>query len=150
MRNAGATVTISATYRPLERAYLMHWSWRIVKQNRDPTTIPAMDGVQIEWDHGNNGASVGGAREMVNGYGIQNLNVPPSLTSRHAERRAIDMSISWSGTLSIENASGTVVEITTTPRTGMNARLHEVGRTYGAIKFVGGENDRPHWSTDGH
>lgn len=150
MRNAGATVTISATYRPPERAYLMHWSWKIVKQNTAPASVPAMDGVQIDWDHGDNAASVAAARAMVNGYGIQNLNVPPALSSRHTERRAIDMSISWSGTLRIENASGTNVEIATTPRTGMNTQLQDVGRTYGVIKFVGGESDRPHWSSDGH
>ncbi|CAJ0818191.1 hypothetical protein LMG19087_03349 [Ralstonia wenshanensis] len=31
-----------------------------------------------------------------------------------------------------------------------NAKLKEVGRSYGVIKFVGGATDKPHWSTDGH
>ncbi|MFT0735958.1 hypothetical protein [Ralstonia wenshanensis] len=32
----------------------------------------------------------------------------------------------------------------------VNAKLKEVGRSYGVIKFVGGATDKPHWSTDGH
>src|SRR5271154_3851556 len=33
---AGANVNIAATLRPLQRAYLMHWCWSIVKQKADP------------------------------------------------------------------------------------------------------------------
>jgi hypothetical protein len=49
LRTAGAIVTIAATYRPPKRAYLMHWSWLIVKRKRDPLTVPSMDGVSINW-----------------------------------------------------------------------------------------------------
>lgn len=31
----------------------------------------------------------------------------------------------------------------------MNLELHAVGKTYGVIKFLGGDKDKPHWSTDG-
>lgn len=150
LRNAGAAITIASTYRPPKRAYLMHWSWKIVNSGTNPADVPAMDGVAIEWDHGSQSASLQAARAMVNGFGIQNLQVPPSLTSRHTEGRAIDMSITWNGTLRITNASGAVVEINTTPRTGMNTALHVVGATYGVRKYIGGASDRPHWSTDGH
>jgi len=37
---AGAKVRISATYRPAERAYLMHWAWKIWKGLADPQKIP--------------------------------------------------------------------------------------------------------------
>ncbi|MDB6141995.1 MAG: peptidoglycan-binding protein [Pseudomonas sp.] len=86
---------------------------------------------------------------MVNGYGMKNLKVAPSLTSRHIEGHAIDMSISWSGSLSILDSAGAMVTIATEPKTGMNTQLHAVGASYGVIKFRGGEKDKPHWSTDG-
>jgi hypothetical protein len=87
---------------------------------------------------------------MVNGYGISGLNVAPALNSRHTQKLAIDMNISWTGTLTINNASGTAVAISSDPKTGMNSELHTVGATYGVIKFVGGNSDKPHWSNDGH
>ena len=149
MRNAGATITVSATYRPPERAYLMHWSWKIV-HGTPPSSVPPMDGVNIEWTHPTLEASVGAARDMVNAYGMQNLQIPAALISRHTQRKAIDMTINWAGTLEIRNASGEMITIASTPRTGMNAMLKQVGQSYGVIKFVGGASDKPHWSTDGH
>jgi plastocyanin len=150
MQAGGATVTISATYRPAERAYLMHYSHRIAQGGLDPATVPAMAGVDICWLHRDaNGnadvpASRAAAQAMVNGYSIVH---PPALQSRHTERRAIDMSISWGGNLTLNNATGNAVTITTTPRGGGNTNLHAVGATYGVIKLV---TDAPHWSDDGH
>lgn len=149
LRQAGAPPIISCTYRPPERCYLMHWSWEIA-HGVDPNSVPDMDGVNIEWVHSTQEASVKAANDMVNSYGMQNLRVPPSLNSRHTQRQAIDMSISWQGMLKIVDANSNVVEIATTPRTGMNADLHSVAASYGVIKFVGGNADPPHWSTDGH
>jgi hypothetical protein len=51
LNTSGANVSIAATYRPAERAYLMHWSWMIAKKGADPQTIPARVGVGIRWDH---------------------------------------------------------------------------------------------------
>lgn len=85
---------------------------------------------------------------MVNGDGIQRLRVAPSTTSRHIEGNAIDMSISWADTLTIANAAGNNVVISSEPRTGMNAELHRVGASYGVIEFHGGDRDRPRWSND--
>lgn len=158
LRVAGSTVHISATYRPPERAYLMHWSWKIVKQSFDPRQVPSYPGgvINIKWAHTSESgafdqqASTQGARAMVNGYGISGLNVAPALASRHTQKLAIDMNISWTGTLAVNNASGTSVSISSAPKTGMNSDLHAVGATYGVIKFVGGNSDKPHWSNDGH
>ena len=155
LRAANANVVVSATLRPPNRAYLMHWAWRIVNQQYDPRTAPRRAGVEVRWDHIGAGgeydpvASVAAARDMVNGYGIGRLRVAPSLTSRHIEGNAIDMSISWEGNLDIEDVSGNQVLISTQPRDGMNEDLHSVGAGYGVIKFHGGARDRPHWSTDG-
>jgi hypothetical protein len=148
---AGATVTVNATLRPKERAYLMHWSYKIAKDNTDPETVPAMAGVDIEWVHkdkdGNKSlaASRLGAKQMVDGFDVVYL---PVLTSRHTEGKAVDMDISWTAQeLKIKNNAGTVVTIKTGNKDGSNPELHKVGKSYGVIKLV---SDPPHWSIDGH
>ena len=155
LRNAGATVTISATYRPPRRAYLMHWSWLIVKRNIDPASVPEMEGVEIRWAHeGTDGKysrtlSVEAARAMVNAFDIQRLGVAPALQSRHTLGFGIDMNIQWSGSLVIPDADGNVIEIRTSPRTGLNVQLKQVGESYGVIKYNRSGRDDPHWSDNG-
>ena len=150
LRTAGATLSVTSTYRPPERAYLMHWSWMIVKQNQDPQTIPAMAGVDIQWWHGNLPASRVGAQDMVTGYGIDGLDVAPALVSRHTKREAIDLAVTWSGTLKVKRADGTEANITSTPRDSTNADLIAVGATYDVIHFLTPAQDKNHWSIDGH
>ncbi len=99
LRNAGATVSISATLRPRERAHLMHYSWRIAREGFDPGAVPAMSGVDIDWVHRQGGApdlnaSRNAAEQMVQGY---NIVERPALNSRHTEGRAVDMNVSWVG-----------------------------------------------------
>jgi len=143
MRSAGATVNISATYRPKERAYLMHWAWDIAKGAVDPAAVPPMAGVNIKWVHASPQKSTKAARDMVAAYGIVSR---PSLNSRHTERLAIDMTISWSGTLAIVRQNGSTQRITSQPRNGSNADLIRVGGDYGVVKLP---SDPPHWSDDG-
>jgi hypothetical protein len=156
LQAAGANVNIAATLRPPQRAYLMHWCWSIVKQKTDPRTVPVLDGVPIAWVHvdgqGNFDpiASVAAAEDMVEAYGMQALNVAPALQSNHISGTAVDMAISWNGTLTIAQRDGTPVQIASLPRSGMNPDLKTVGASYGVIKFVGGASDMPHWSADGH
>ena len=151
MEAGGANVEIDATFRPKERAYLMHWAHKIYRNSTDPATVPAMVGVNIEWVHPTLALSTAAAKAMVVGYQIGHLgvNTPPALNTLHTAGDAIDMSISWTGNLLVENKDGTVTTINTVPRTGMNVQLKAVGLTYGVTKFLGGEADRPHWSTTG-
>jgi hypothetical protein len=149
LRSAGATVTISSTCRPPQRAYLMHWAWRIAKEGYDPQKVPSLEGVTINWWHGDAARSRQAAQAMVNGYGINNLKVPPALTSRHIQGLAIDMDIAWQGQLKIKQADSSIRLITSTPTDGANGDLIEVGKTYGVIHFINVAKDRPHWSTDG-
>ena len=69
------------------------------------------------------------------------------LDSNHLTGQAIDMDISWSGTLKIKNAKGDEVEITSAPTNGGNKDLQALGETYGVKKLA---SDPPHWSFDGH
>lgn len=150
LQAAGASVTVSATYRPEERGHLMHYAWRVAKEGLNPESVPEKSGVEICWQHydqnGNKNPTdaKAAAQAMVESYGIV---YKPSLTSRHFTRQAIDMSISWTGNLKIKNQAGTEVTITTTPRNGTNPQLASVGASFGVNKLA---SDPPHWSTDGH
>jgi hypothetical protein len=155
LREAGAIVRVTATVRTAERAYLMHWSWRIVKQGFEPQKVPEMRGVDIEWAHKrpdgsySRQQSVAAAADMVRSFGIDGLGVAPALQSRHMEGRAVDMKIEWRGELAIKDAKGNVVRISTLPRSGRNSALHGVGATYGVIKYNRSGRDDPHWSDTG-
>lgn len=148
MRAAGILVRPQSTFRPIERSYLMHWCWQI-KHGIDPAEVPSAEGVLIEWVHASNDESVKAAERMVTAYGMNDLHTPPALHSLHNDHLAIDMDISWTGTADVEDADGTIVHVTTTPRSGMNPQLRQIGKGYGVIKFFGGASDKPHWSSTG-
>jgi hypothetical protein len=145
MKDGGASVSIGATYRPPQRAYLMHWCCMVADSGQDPTAVPPMKGVDIDWSHGGdvNAARVA-ARAMKMGYAIR---YPAALVSRHTQRRAIDMTIRWKGALSIRDFNGRLRNIASSPRSGSNPDLIKVGATFGVVKLV---SDPPHWSDDGH
>jgi hypothetical protein len=150
LRAAGASVSIGSTYRPAERAYLMHYAWQIAREKLDPRRVPEMEGVEICWLHkGEDGqpdldASREAAEAMVDAY---NIVYEPSLKSRHTLRKAIDMTITWQGTLEIKDGKGKVVPIASEPRNGGgNKELWAVGKSYKVIKHA---KDAPHWSDNG-
>ncbi|WP_436876521.1 peptidoglycan-binding domain-containing protein [Siccibacter turicensis] len=155
LEHAGAQIIISATLRPPERAWLMHWSWKLFHRQVSPFDIPVHNNINIEWLHRNRNNEVDiertreAARQMVYAYGMQNLCVAPALHSRHTEGKAIDMTISWLGNLMLKGSKGNTVCISSLPQDGMNAELHAIGAEYGVIKYHGGSHDKPHWSSDG-
>jgi hypothetical protein len=142
----------------------MHYSWCIWKhwQGVSPVSVPAFAPnsgeapIDIQWVHKAPGgspdlvASIDAAHAMVVGYSISNLQVPPALNSNHIQGKALDMVVSWNGTLSIKDKTGAVQHITTAPRDGTNAHLINVGETYGVHHLVDVMADPPHWSFDGH
>jgi hypothetical protein len=150
LRAAGARIDIAETLRPPARVYLMHYSFRIAREGLDAGTVPAQDGVDIEWVHRDPQgtpdvpASKAAAEQMVQGYEIV---FRPSLTSHHCQGTAIDMTISWQGDLRIANAQGAQILINSGARNGGNAQLQQVGAGYGVRKLA---SDPPHWSIDGH
>jgi hypothetical protein len=112
--------------------------------------------IDIQWLHKtaagapDPAASQAGALAMVNGYGLSGLHVPPALNSNHIQGKALDMMISWTGTLSIATKSGQTQQIATAPRNGTNAQLIAVGKSYNVIHLLNVMADPPHWSVDGH
>jgi hypothetical protein len=161
LRVAGATISINATRRPRQRAYLMHFSWRIAKNRiapADATKFRPDDGedeVDIQWLHKKPSgapdvaASRAAAKAMVEAYGTGGSTVAPSLVSNHIRGTAIDMSVRWTGTLSIKTQAGATVSITSGPRSSVNPDLIRVGRGYGVKHFSPPEADPPHWSLTG-
>lgn len=136
---AGAAVSIADTYRPPERAYLMHWCCMIAQGGQDPAAVPAMSGVLIDWTCGGNRAKAKtAALDMMRGY---NIAFPAALVSRHTQRRAIDMTIRWAGTIHVTDARGIVHAVT------RQEDLWPIGTIDGVKKLA---TDPPHWSDDGH
>lgn len=144
LKAAGIRVRIAATYRPKERAYLMHYSCKVADGQIAPDKVPSMEGVDIEWAHTDSTgkldvrASRAAARAMKEAYVIR---YPAALTSRHTQRRAIDMTITGYADKTVKDADDKDVELSD------EDDLHALGATYGCIKL---KTDPPHWSDDGH
>jgi hypothetical protein len=150
LTRAGAAVKVTATKRSARRAYLFHWSWKIALGKCKASEVnPLLPEVDIQWNHGDDTESRKGAQQMVTGFG---LAVPPAsvnapaLTSNHIVGLAIDMEITWTGTITVKNKSNEDVRITFMRDVNANRALHAVGESYGVKKLV---TDAPHWSHDG-
>lgn len=147
MKEAGITIRITASHRPKQRAYMMHYAWKIAKGKITPAEVPPMPGVDIIWNHGH---AKQGAQDMVDGFGINNLSVPPALNSRHIDGRAIDTVLSWMKDVKIRKKDGMFKTIIGEPRNSTHPDLIAVGATYGVIHFKPASADKVHWSDDGH
>ena len=106
--------------------------------------MPKRSGLDIEWDRGDLKKSRKAAEETVKLFGMAHI---ASLTSNHIRGKAIDMNISWKGTLVIMRPPPLLTRIDSHPRTGQNRELHEIGASvFGVRKLV---SDPPHWSCNG-
>lgn len=144
LERAGAVVRPSATLRNRIRAHLMHYSYRLAKGKIKAAHIPAVKGCDIDWDHGIEVKSRRAAQEMVDLFDIV---YQPSLTSLHIQGKAIDMSISWAGTITIRDGKRRDVELGGPQNGARNTVLHRIGASYGVHKLL---SDAPHWSVNGH
>ncbi|GJQ30111.1 MAG: hypothetical protein HBSAPP03_19950 [Phycisphaerae bacterium] len=144
LRDAGASITIASTRRNATRAHLMHYAWRVAYDRFNPADVPPVAGLNIQWDHGDAEASRRGALDMVNLFGMKHI---ASLTSRHIQGKAIDMTLSWKSVLEVTRPAPLNARIESLPRSGQNRELHELGATvFGVHKL---RSDPPHWSIDG-
>ena len=174
MEHAGINVDIKSTYRPIQWAYLAHYSWLIKKGKMSPIKVPAFsptgdqEPVDICWVH----TSADGALDVTTSRAaaaalVKALKVDPTLTtapafpSRHNLGDAIDMTTTWDkGTITILNDQGKEVEISAWPHNGLNRQLMAVGLTYHLHHFCYDAHpacmtktpasDRNHWSDNGH
>ncbi len=143
LRQAGAEVDVRSTRRHKIRAHLMHYSWKVAKGVIRATDVPAVPDCAIVWDHGSDARSRQGAQEMVDEIGVV---FQPSLFSQHIPGLAVDLTITWSGAITVKDATGAAVTLSS-PSDGSNPALHKLGASYGVIKLP---TDPPHWSVDGH
>jgi hypothetical protein len=139
--SAAVQVDVNATFRPPERAYLMHYAWCIARGLIQATQVPPMTGVDIVWDHPN---AIAAAEAMVQGYGMVFI---AALASNHTKGLAIDMNITWSGALTVTDANGATRNIAGGPRNNDNLELQSFAGTFGVHKLA---SDPPHWSINGH
>lgn len=144
---AGGRVAIADTFRPAERAYLMHFACLVAGYRDDqkvfhqisPGDVPAMAGVEIDWTcGGDGGAARTAAVAMRKRFDIV---YPAALVSNHTRRKAVDMRINFQGVIHVRTRSGTLVPVE------RQQDLWPVGKSYGVIKLA---SDEPHWSVDGH
>lgn len=144
LKHAGATVAVNSTLRNANRAHLMHYSWKVAYGEIDPQDVPKRTGISIDWDHGELDKSRSAAEEMVQLFGMAHI---ASLTSNHIKGKAIDMNITWKGTLVLSRPAPLLTKIESQPRTGQSRELHEVGASvFGVHKL---KSDPPHWSYNG-
>jgi len=83
---------------------------------------------------------------MYGKFKIDGLKTQPALKSEHTKGFAVDMEISWEGTLTIEGKDGSSNEISSKPRGPMNTELHAIGAGYGVLRYFKPALDKPHWS----
>ena len=57
------------------------------------------------------------------------------------------MTIGWNGTLTVRDFDGVLHRIGSSPQSGQNPELIQVGKSFGVLKLA---SDPPHWSDDGH
>ena len=65
---------------------------------------------------------------MVDGFDL--VHEPP-LNSRHIPGLAIDMKITWAGTINVRKKDGSNVAIAYMTDVNANTALHDVGESYG-------------------
>lgn len=147
----GATVDIESTLRPANRAFLMHYSYKIANGTLNPNQVPNRSDIHIEWEHRDTNGSVdlnksrNKAQEMVTKY---NIAYAPALNSMHIQGRAIDMDINWSGIITVKDADNNDISLNSadTSSNNLNPTLHAIGASYNVFKLVA---DEPHWSDNG-
>lgn len=146
MTDAGIKVNLDNTLRPPERAYMMHYAVKIRRRDIDPRNVPSMSGIDIDWAHYTQAASIRAAEDMVMAFEIGDN--PAALRSRHTQGLAVDWAITWEKgkPVKIKDAAGRLVTLNDPPYGDENDRLWTVGASYGVYKL---SYDPPHWSVDG-
>lgn len=141
MKAAQITVSISTTFRPDARSYLMYYSTKITRGQIKPEDVPPWPGVNIDWTHnGNRNKALKAAKAMHASYGIGGNPVGRPSNSNHNVGLAIDMKIT--------NYTGKVISLNG-KRYKINnfSDLVAIGRKVSVIWF--GNGDKPHWSHNG-
>jgi hypothetical protein len=90
----GISYEFTSGLRPPERAYLFHWCVKIWKGDVLPKDVPAMAGVDIIWDHGNDADSIEAAKQLARKFKLVGV---AALHSNHSAGTAMDMVFDFTG-----------------------------------------------------
>ena len=144
LRSNKADISVAATYRPPERAWLMHWAWFIAKGKISYSKIGTIANpykIDIVWDHGDKKSTLKAAQAMVAAYKMKHQ---AALTSQHTARKAIDMNIS--GLPEVLKIDGKDYPIGTADPKENKALWFISQHQFAVVKRA---DDPPHWSVDG-
>jgi hypothetical protein len=157
------TYSLESGFRPPQRSYLFHYCVMVAKGSIAPNKVPAMDGVDIVWDHGNAAASRAGAQALADAFGLVGVAAHPS---NHNAGTAVDMKLDFSANpgnkLSYTVGGNTITRTIKTSdeaRIGVSAKgksisgiggreLSKAGADFGVKRAV--DNDIVHWSRTGN
>ncbi len=150
LEKGGAEVEILATKVPPERAYLMHWAWRIAKEGFNPRQVPYLDGVDVRWWHGDMKSSQDAAWSMVLGYEIDDLDTPPPQVSPYTEGQVIAMRIRWTGALTLYRDEPEEQVIDKGPNDATNPVILALAELHGLEHLLTvPDSDEVHWAMAG-
>ncbi|GAB4446738.1 MAG: hypothetical protein Kow0031_29360 [Anaerolineae bacterium] len=159
IEKGGASIEILSTQWPPERAYMMHFAWLIANDEIHPRQVPPIEEIdfdtdvsttlEVVWWHGNLEDSQKAAEEMLEAFGIDELEEPPVLASRHVSGEAIDMRISWSGSLTLVGPGEEEITIESGPNDETNEELIGIAAMFGVFHYEDPDEDAVHWSVDG-
>lgn len=146
-----ASVDVEATWRPEERAWLMHYACWVAGFTKDgqffqmeSSEVPAHSNIDIDWTcGGDRSTAIEAAKQMVAAYGIV---FPASLTSNHIKRLAIDWKVRIANGATIRDAQGHPFSFSGAADQ-TDKRFHAIARTFGVLPLV---TDPVHFSIDGH
>ena len=141
----GATVKISATLRPMDRAEHMHWASWIAWKKIKPSEAEDQQKTGIIWDHGDDAKSIQAAKEMCSKAGYD-IAFPAALNSNHTRGLAIDMTITGLPETITGLPGKKSARIGTEPAE-TNTALHDLAWKYYKIRKH--PTDPPHWSPNG-
>lgn len=131
LERAGAYVSISATKRSAELAWVMRTAGDIARNTIEPHQVEPDPTVGILWNHGDPQRSQDAAEEMVQMFGGVEA---PAIDSPELTGTAIAMDVRWYAPIAVRDAWGAVVPLDR-PRLGARCPdLHRVGRSYGVVK----------------
>ena len=149
LKEANIGIRISSILRPVKRAYLMYWAFKIAK-GTPPEQADPFPGVDIDWLHRDKNGNPDyakaktAAQQMCAGYGIRWNSAKQKVArpgrSNHTQGDAIDMTLTNYIGKSVKNAQGEIIKI------GAFSDLAAIGRTYGVIYFP---KENMHWSING-
>ncbi|MBA2372638.1 MAG: hypothetical protein H0V74_00345 [Chloroflexi bacterium] len=158
----GITHEFTSGLRPPERAYLFHWCVKVWKGKVAPRDVPAMPGVDIIWDHGNDAKSRKAAEELADEFDLVGV---AALKSNHSAGTAMDMTFDFKGnkkneiTYQLDGKTVTrKIKVYDEARTRQNNRgkvisgilkreLTKAGADFGVKRAV--DDDIVHWSRTG-